>query len=45
MFKRLEDTEKRFVEIEEKLSLPEVMNDQEEYKKLTKYIGNYSKFL
>ncbi len=36
MFKRLEDTEKRFVEIEEKLSLPEVMNDQEEYKKLTK---------
>lgn len=36
MFKRLEDTEKRFVEIEEKLSLPEIMNNQEEYKKLTK---------
>ncbi len=36
MFKRLEDTEKRFTEIEEKLALPEVMNDQEEYKKLTK---------
>ncbi|MBQ7897707.1 MAG: peptide chain release factor 1 [Clostridia bacterium] len=36
MFKRLEDTEKRFVEIEEKLSLPEVMNDQDEYRKLTK---------
>ena len=36
MFKRLEETEKRFIEIEEKLSLPEVMNDQEEYRKLTK---------
>ena len=36
MFKRLEDTEKRYCEIEERLSLPEVMNDQEEYKKLTK---------
>ncbi len=36
MFKRLDETEKRFIEIEEKLSLPEVMNDQEEYRKLTK---------